>query len=144
MSVLGTGVAAGVAQTSLQAQQVARRRDKRARETEKQAQHVREVFEAHIKGLEENDTDETTARLHVDSQLNDHEDPVEDATAAPRQDSLLELTRSAQEIASQTVAARSDQPVVADSPAPTTPQATRQSPDAKDPHQLYQHLDVKA
>ena len=80
MSVMGTGVAAGVAQTALQGQQQARQKDKKVREDQQNTEKVLKVFEAHIKGLEENDHDEeSSARLHVDSQVRDHEDRIDDA-----------------------------------------------------------------
>ncbi|QQE10572.1 hypothetical protein JD969_13805 [Planctomycetota bacterium] len=80
MSVMGTGVAAGVAQTALQGQQQARQKDKKVREDQQSTEKVLKVFEAHIKGLEENDSDEeSSARLHVDSQVRDHEDLIDDA-----------------------------------------------------------------
>jgi hypothetical protein len=142
MSVLGTGIAGSVAQTSLQASQVARQRDKRARESSRQDQHVREVFESHIKGLEESDADETSARLHVDSQLRDHEAPVEDATVAPPQDTREELTRRAQQVASQTRTALNDA-VGPSPPAAAARPAVPRTADADAPP-LYQHLDVEA
>ena len=72
MGVMGTGIAAGVAQTALQGQQEARKRDKKVRDDEQKAKRTLEVFEAHIKGLEENDGDQSSsARLHVEAQLRD-------------------------------------------------------------------------
>ena len=80
MSVMGTGIAAGVAATALQSQQQARKRDKKVREEQQSAEKVLEVFEAHIKGLEENDGDESSsARLQVEAQLRDHEELIDDA-----------------------------------------------------------------
>ncbi len=118
MSVLGTGVAAGVAQTGLQSQQVARQRDRRTRQTRDQGDRVREVFEAHIRGLQEDGDDQSAARLEVDTQTGgDHEDPVEDA-----------LHTSADAI--------TPEPPAAQLPAPPSPNAG----DAP----LYRHLDITA
>jgi hypothetical protein len=82
MSIMGTGVAAGVAQTALTAQQVARQRDKRARENARPGQRVRDIYETHLKVLEEHDEGEATPRLVVDDQMQDRHaeqplDPVE-------------------------------------------------------------------
>ena len=53
MSVMGTGVGAGVAQAALQAQEVARNRDKERTETIQTANRVREIFETRLRNLEE-------------------------------------------------------------------------------------------
>lgn len=73
MSVLGTGIAAAVAQTALQAQQVAHQRDQRSRETERSAHRLRQVFETRLKGLEEDDAAEDTTRIHADADVPEHE-----------------------------------------------------------------------
>ncbi|GAB4108002.1 MAG: hypothetical protein Kow00105_13300 [Phycisphaeraceae bacterium] len=75
MSVLGTGIAAAVAQTALQSQQVARQRDKREANRTRQAQRDLEVFQTRLLGLEEHDADEDATRLHVDNQQSDREHP---------------------------------------------------------------------
>lgn len=80
MSVLGTGIAAAVAQTAQQAEQVARRRDKRQREIREASERTREIFETHLKVLEENDDTETTARLQVETNLG-HENTLSAATS---------------------------------------------------------------
>ncbi|MEE9211215.1 MAG: hypothetical protein V3U29_01010 [Phycisphaeraceae bacterium] len=85
MSVIGTGVAAGVANTSLQAQQVARDRDKERSETAKDARRVREMFETQLRALEEGE--ETPTQLRIDGHVPQHESPKEtpnppDTTAA--------------------------------------------------------------
>lgn len=69
MSILGTGVAAGVAQTTLQSQQVAQKRDKRTKDVARQRQRVEEVMEIQLKGLEEDDAAEQQTQLHVDNQV---------------------------------------------------------------------------
>lgn len=88
MSVIGTGLAAAVAQTGLQAQQVAARRDKRENNRTRQAQRDTEVFQTRLLGLEEHDGDEAATRLHVDNQQPDREHPdyqkIEAVSHAPR------------------------------------------------------------
>lgn len=88
MSVIGTGLAAAVAQTGLQSQQVAARRDKRENNRIRQAQRDTEVFQTRLLGLEEHDGDEAATRLHVDNQQPDREHPdyqkVDEASHAPR------------------------------------------------------------
>lgn len=82
MTVVGTGVAAGVAQTAATAQQVARRKDKRAQQSGQDADRVREMIETHLRGLEEGDeaTLGSVTQLHVDGQLPEHQPPQ---TAVP-------------------------------------------------------------
>lgn len=75
MSVIGTGIAAAVAQTGLQSQQVAARRDKRESNRTRQSQRDTEVFETRLLGLEEHDGDEAATRLHVDNQQPDRKHP---------------------------------------------------------------------
>ena len=71
--VLGTGVAAGVAQTAHQAQQLARQRDKRVRDAKRLADHQLEVQRAQVEGLEEIDAAEDVTRIHIDNQVPEHE-----------------------------------------------------------------------
>ena len=93
MSVMGTGVAAGVAQTTLQSQEQARKRDKKVREDEHSTQKVLEVFESHINGLEENDADaESNARLHVEAQVQDGKHLATDAHPNEKQNKIAEST----------------------------------------------------
>jgi len=77
MSVLGTSVAAGVAQTGLQAQQVARRRDRANTSATADARRVRELLEQHMRALEEADEFESTDQLHIDGQLPEHRGPLD-------------------------------------------------------------------
>lgn len=55
MSVYGTGIAGSIAQSAVQARQVANDRDKRAREQRPEHRRIREAFEAHLRSLEEGD-----------------------------------------------------------------------------------------
>lgn len=75
VSAIGTGIAAAVAQTGLQSQQVSRQRDKREANRTRQAQRDTEVFQTRLLGLEELDGDEDATRLHVDNQQPDREHP---------------------------------------------------------------------
>ncbi len=75
MSAIGTGIAAAVAQTGLQSQQVARQQDKRESNRTRQAQRDTEVFQTRLLGLEEHDGDEAATRLHVDNEQSDREHP---------------------------------------------------------------------
>lgn len=128
MSVLGTGVAAGVAQTGLQSQQVARQRDRRVRDTRDQADRVEQVFEAHIRGLQEDGDDNSAARLVVDTQTaNDHEDPVEDALHSEVSQSI-----------------RSTEPAEAPPAAKPTDPPVSEAASRGDAAPLYRHLDVTA
>lgn len=71
--VSGTGVIAGVAQTALQAQQLARRRDKQVRDAKRLAQHQLEVQRMRVESLEENDAAEDATRIRIDSHVPEHE-----------------------------------------------------------------------
>ncbi len=86
MSVMGTGIAAGVAQTAQQAQQVSRRRDKKHTEDTQTAERTREIFERQLRSLEEDDGSEST-QVKVQSELHDRDHPLEDVTQRhkPRQ-----------------------------------------------------------
>lgn len=66
MSVLGTGIAAGVSQTGLQAQQLAREVDRKKTQDDESARRVRERFEAHLHTLEDPEKVELTDRIRVD------------------------------------------------------------------------------
>ncbi len=84
MSVLGTGVAAGVAQTGLQAQQTARKQDRKKAQDAEAARRVRETFEAHLHATEDVDKVElveaTTLEGHVQQDL---VEPQGEATDEP-------------------------------------------------------------
>ena len=70
MSVLGTGAAAGVAQTAQQAQQLARQQAKEAAERQRAAQRLRDSFKTRLRGLEQDDAEPET-RVHIDGNLID-------------------------------------------------------------------------
>ena len=70
MSNMGTGVAAGVAQVAHQAQQVSRQRDKRVRDRQRSSQQVKDIYETHLRVLDEQDG-ESAPRVMVDAQMQD-------------------------------------------------------------------------
>lgn len=78
MSVLGTGVAAGVAQTGLQAQQAARHRDGQAEPAARQLRRVRETIEAHTRGLDEADEAALAGRPPMDEHMPEQGPPPYD------------------------------------------------------------------
>ena len=71
MSVVGTGVASAVAQTTVQAQQVASRRDRQAGRTATDAKQLRDLFESRLKILDEADPPEAGSQMRLDEQLPD-------------------------------------------------------------------------
>ncbi len=73
MSVMGTGVAAGVAQTTHNAQQVARQEDKRRSDANRASREVRDRYEHLLQDLEEGEDAGTVARLTIDDQVPQHE-----------------------------------------------------------------------
>jgi len=121
MTAAGTGVAAGVAQTAANAQQVGRQRDRAATRDAVEAKRLRELFESHMQALEEGDTFESPAQLHIDGHLPEH----------PNQQQPGKMPAGhAQPAAEET------QVVRALPPPPPKPGATA------DP--LYHHLDIEA
>lgn len=145
MSAIGTGVAAAVAQTSLQSQQVARQRDKRESNRTRQAQQDTEVFETRLLGLEEHDGDEQATRLHVDNQQpdRDHPDDQRAEDTADAQDQVAETAAIEQarnlpdaDTLLQQLAATAD---------PTVQQRATHAPKPPaDPDALYSHIDIEA
>ena len=119
MSVLGTGVVAGVAQVSLQSKQEAKKRDRLANDQAGASREVRETMEAHLQGLEEGDSGDSVDRVHIDAQVPEHQHEQMMAEA-------LEVLQTE----------RPSPPVKAD--------ASKRSKAAKPDGGLYQHLDVKA
>ena len=119
MSVIGTGTAAAVAQTALQAQQVARRRDRAKTDSAGDAKRIRETIEAHLQALEEGDETETPAQLHIGGELPEHQTPPQSV---------------------ETIQQRPDD---ADAPADDAVDPPTGTPmDAPPP--LYRHLDIQA
>lgn len=75
MNIVPSIVASGVAQTPLQAQQVARRRAARAQQEYRQTRMVQEVAEVHLNALDENDEGHAGVHLNINSDLPDHPSP---------------------------------------------------------------------
>lgn len=128
MSSLGTGVAAGVAGTALQAQRVARQRDKRRADASRTADRVLEVLEVRLKGLEEDDAAEDATRLHIDPGTADHD----------RRTPLPELQKREQGSDGEQPPSPADTAAAAEAYGPP-PQASAPQNGA-----LYRHLDVEA
>ena len=140
MSVLGTGIAAAVAQTGLQSQQVARQRDRRENSRTSQAQRDSEIFETRLLGLEEHDGDEQATRLHVDNQHPDHEHPdsqqnegQEDAQGQEAQATVSGKKLPDADTLLRQLAATAD---------PAVQRKATQAPSG--PDTLYSHIDLKA
>lgn len=118
MSVFGTGSAAGVAQTGLQAQQVARQRDKRETQSAADARRMRDLLEVHFLALEEGDESQDLAKLRIDGQVPDHPGGREQPQSPSRKPAQT-LPEEASPSADQ-----SDEPTSSDA--------------------LYRHLDIRA
>jgi hypothetical protein len=120
VSTIGTNVAASVAPAAQQAQQVARQRDAQSTQTQGNTALLRDLFDSHLKSLEETNRDESATHLHVDGQLPEHQSP-QDGKHPPRK------------------------PQPAPSTDEATPPASEETPPADaDPAPLYRHLDVQA
>lgn len=143
MSVMGTGIAAAVAQTAQQAEQVARRRDKRIREARDASQRTREIFETHLKTLEENDDVETTARLQTETDLTRQPHSVPAAEPRSTYDRPHHVPPSAAQSATPVSAdAETTEPQPVQSPRQVyQQQAKRPAADSATPHPS---LDIEA
>lgn len=119
MSIQGTGVAAGVAQSALQAQQVGRTRDKTDTQAAANARRMREALEAHLQALEEGDEFESPAQLHVDENPPEHHPPQQEL--------------------SDREGAETD-----DTEADTTPEQATSPAEPRDGEPLYRHVDIQA
>lgn len=153
MSAIGTGIAAAVAQTGLQSQQVARQKDKRENSRTREAQRDTEVFQTRLLGLEEHDGDEAATRLHIDNEQSDREHPddqrAERHAQAEQQSEGLAAAQPERLPDAQTLLSRLD--ATAD---PAVKRNATRKPDASpgsasnasgdDPSALYTHIDIKA
>jgi len=120
MSNIGTSVAASVAQTALQAQQVARVRDKRQAQTDHAADHLRKEAEEHLSVLDEVDA-ESPDQLTIDGRLPHHGQEREQEPLQKRD----QVDPSAQT-------------------QPTKQHSEPSAPDNNASGDLYHHVDVKA
>jgi len=121
MSMLGTGVAVGVAGVALQAQSVARQRDRQNVQNARDIRRMHEILQTHLDALDEGDT-QSPAQLHVDDQLPDHQSP-------PQYDGLVHPRREGHAAAPQTQG--------------VTPPSLSAAPHDDDAP-LYRHVDVTA
>jgi hypothetical protein len=74
MSQIGTGVAAGVAQTTYQAGDVNKQKTKEIRDKDRKTQRLSDQFEQHMLALDEGDADgdQAPTQLRVNEQLPQH------------------------------------------------------------------------
>jgi|GEM_PF-4574913 len=123
MSVIGTGVAAGVAQSVHQAQQVASKKDKKETDKQNQDERVQDLFESHLQTLEDADEATTPAQLRIDAEVPDH----------PQSHEVIRSKRNSQNDAQET-------PQV---DAASGGQASPYIQPISDDKPLYHHLDVQ-
>lgn len=116
MSVLGTGIAAAVAQTAHQAQQVARQRNRAHAASSHDARRLRELLESHLQAVEEGEEAQNPAQLHIDAQLPEHPSPSVERLSLPKH---------------------------IPQPRQGEPETSEASADGAEPP-LYRHLDIKA
>ena len=124
MSVLGTGVAAGIAQTALQAQQAARQHDKQDTQTGSESRAVRDLFETFLDGFEDSSRDDSATHVHVDGEVSQQPNAPQDQ---PRK------RKNPSDPADPAVLESTDVPTAIAAPPPAEPDAP-----------LYRHLDVQA
>ncbi len=129
MSMMGTGVSAGVAQAGLQAQQVARERDRKKAQDDHNAQRTKDTFESHLHALEKVEQVEQVQPQAIDEHLPEHHAPNDDAQSSPGQSGQAQAE---------------DQPPPAPAAAGPRPAAYPPPPGSPSDHggQLYHHLDV--
>lgn len=158
MSTIGTGVAAGVAQTSLQAQQVARENEKRRREVDDNAQRVRDAFEAHMQTVEEGEAETAPGKLHIDPNVPRHEhDPGDEAAFGEAGQTAVGAVHASPLEASDVEAIRAE--VLSQHAEKLRPSNPAHEPDADEPaggqavvegraesadSPLYKHVDLEA
>ena len=131
MSVFGSHLASSVAPMSVQAQQAARQRERQDGEATSQTRKVQEMFETHLRGLEEADQFDSTTHLHVDEQLPEHQT---DSQSGKKRKSKKQP---------QSGEAAIDLP--ATNLSATQQTVNKPSAHGEDPHgQLYRHLDIQA
>lgn len=122
MSVLGSNLAASVAQTALQAQQVARAKDRQEGKPASEIRRVREMFESHLRSFEETDQDQAPTHLHIDGQLPEHQS----ADQQTRQEQLKQPSPTMSESSDDS---STSLPVVPPADSTDTP--------------LYRHVDIQ-
>ncbi len=125
MSVIGSNAAASVAQTTVQAQDVAQRRDKSVNESARTATRSREIRDALLSTVEDPAHDDT-AQLSIHEQQPDQRNPQQSQPQPDDQQSHKQATPQAQ--------APQDAPS-SQAPSPATP---------PQPPGLYHHVDVEA
>lgn len=121
MSSMGTGIAAAVAQTAHQAQQVARQRDSVRSQGPRHARRMQEQIQARLLALEESEG-VSPAQLHIDGQLPQFSPGDQQEPQPQKRD----------EAADETVV------------EPPTPAITYTPVAQTDKHPLYRHVDVQA
>jgi len=132
MSMIGTGIAASVAQTSHNAQQIARQQEKRRSDQSRGARDAIDRYEHLIQDVEEGEA----TRLAIDEQVPDHEqkhtgDEADDGETRDQSDSPT----TPGELPGAGVAELGEQ---------TDAVALRQKLLDQHPAALYRHLDLEA
>ncbi len=75
MSIIGTGIAASVANAHVGSSQAAKSIKKESAQRAFQSQKIKDVFESHLKGIEEGQEDDASDRIHIDGKVPDHGHP---------------------------------------------------------------------
>ena len=83
MSIIGTGVAAAVANAHVSSKQSAKNIKKDSSDGTHRANKAQDIFVSHLQGIEEGEEDNASDRLHLDSELPDsgtpsYEEPEQD------------------------------------------------------------------
>ena len=134
MSVLGTSVVAGVAQTSQQARDVAQRRDRLTRQTAQEADRSRQIIDGLVHTVEVDH--DHAARLTIQDQPPEHHNPPNDQASQetdenePQNLQSITETQQSQNLSSTSYAVNQAN--------------VSQSSDDKSLPPLYHHVDVQA
>jgi hypothetical protein len=131
VSILGASLASSVAQSPVQAQEAAGQRDRVDAESAREARNIRDLFQAHMSALEEDETDaDSPTNPHIDQNLPDRQpDPQPREGKAKRRNTQVGTADSV------TLSSTTAQ-IAAGASAPPEPV----SPDSP----LYRHLDIQA
>lgn len=83
MSIIGTGVAAGVAASQQQAQAVSRKQHKDQNGAAEEAKRVKDIVDSHILALDEGDeSDSNSTQVRIDNHVPEHKKQPGDAIEA--------------------------------------------------------------
>ena len=143
MSSIGASVAAGVANAAVAAQQTARQKDTLRNQQARDADALRDRFEAHLTAIEADEAVTPVDDLHIDDQLPDHEPPAHSRDGADETDTDADAAAVNANADAGPDLARAKLVSTPVSPLPLKPTGGT-STTGPGTQPLYRHLDVTA